>query len=209
VIDKEYEDRIVKAFPIALQADVREVVRILPFEENKVKLNDGQIHQVDNLIHLSELIVRLEGENLLIPYRIYVNEPTLRCESTLTDRQKAILNCIFLRHHNGYLREQRLKQLANVYEYWVIPFKNQLLGEYVYEILQVLDTHITGPTLCLYVKFIRENPQYWQLTESRMISYWNEYYRWRFPFLKEYIGHHIVARIKKNAQHQLSHPPAC
>jgi len=30
-----------------------------------------------------------------------------------------------------------------------------------------------------------------------MISYWNEYYRYKFPKLKEYLGFEIVDRIKK------------
>ena len=48
-----------------------------------------------------------------------------------------------------------------------------------------------------YVKFINENSRYWKQTESRMISYWNEYYRDNFPLLKDYIGKKIVDEIKK------------
>jgi len=48
------------------------------------------------------------------------------------------------------------------------------------------------------VKFIRDNPKFWMQTESRMISYWNEYYRRpTFPKLKDYIGKQIIDRIKK------------
>lgn len=70
------------------------------------------------------------------------------------------------------------------------------------EILEVLDQHINDKTIDKYVKFINENKKYWQQTESRMISYWNEYYRRpKFPKLKDYIGKLIVDRIKANAQH--------
>lgn len=196
-ITSEYKDRILKAFPTALKEDVEKVLEVLPLTDNKVKLSDGQIHQIDNLIHPSELNLTLEQEKLIIPYRLYFNEPDLESEKILTDKQKAILNCIFLRHHNGFLRERRLKQLLETREYWVIPYTIQLLGEYVYEILEVLDKHINEQNLGLYVKFTQENPRYWQQTESRMISYWNEYYRSRFPDLKKYIGLVIVKRIKK------------
>jgi hypothetical protein len=196
-ITSEYKDRILKAFPTALSADVKEVLEVLSLNNYKVKLSDGQVRQIDNLIHPSELYLTLEQEKLIIPYRLYFNEPDSESEKALTDKQKAILNCIFLRHHNGFLREQRLKQLIETKEYWVIPFTIQLLGEYVYEILEVLDKHINEQNLNLYVKFIQENPKYWQQTESRMISYWNEYYRSRFPDLKKYIGLEIVKRIKK------------
>lgn len=52
-------------------------------------------------------------------------------------------------------------------------------------------------TLDFYAEFVGENPKYWRQTESRMISYWNEYYRYKFPKLKEYLGFEIVDRIKK------------
>ncbi|MER2999321.1 hypothetical protein [Pontibacter populi] len=180
------------------------VVKILPLEKNDVKLCDGQVQKVDNLIHSTELTIKLMGEELTIPYRLYFDEPDIDNENNLTDRQKTILNCIFLRHHNGYLRERRLKKLINQDEKWIIPFTVQLLGEYVYEILEVLEEHINEKTIDDYHSFTEENPKYWQQTESRMISYWNEYYRRKFPKLKEYLGTALVKRIKKtNAQQQV------
>ena len=73
----------------------------------------------------------------------------------------------------------------------------QLIGEYVYELLPIIDTKINEKTLNYYSEFSDNNPKYWQQTESRMISYWNEYYRCKFPKLKEYLGFEIVNRIKK------------
>ena len=142
------------------------------------------------------MTIKLNGEQLIIPYRLYFDEPDIESETDLTDRQKFILNCIFLRHHNGYLRERRLNNLINKDEKWIIPFTIQLLGEYVFEILEVLDEHINEKTINDYCSFTEENPKYWQQTESRMISYWNEYYRRKFPKLKEYLGTTLVKRIK-------------
>jgi hypothetical protein len=201
---KEYKDRLLKSFPPELKPDVVSVVKILPLEKNDVKLCDGQVHKVENLIHPTELTIKLNGEQLTIPYRLYFDEPDIDSESDLTDRQKIILNCIFLRHHNGYLRERRLKNLVDKDEKWIIPFTVQLLGEYVFEILEVLDEHINEKTINDYYSFTEENPKYWQQTESRMISYWNEYYRRKFPKLKEYLGTALVKRIKKtNAQQRV------
>ena len=194
---KEYKDRLLQSFPTELKSDVETVVKILPLRKNDIKLCDGQVHHVDNLIHSTELTIKLNGEQLTIPYRLYFDEPDIEYEDSLTDRQKTILNCIFLRHHNGYLRERKLKNLTDKNGYWVIPFTIQLLGEYVFEILEVLDKHINQKSLDNYNAFIEENPKYWQQTESRMISYWNEYYRRRFPKLKEYLGTALVNRIKK------------
>lgn len=69
------------------------------------------------------------------------------------------------------------------------------------EILEVLDRHINDKTIDNYIRFINENKKYFQQTESRMISYWNEYYRRpKFQKLKDYIGKQIIDRIKANAQ---------
>ena len=196
-IFSEYRARILKAFPTELEADVSAVLEVLPFHDNKLKLKDGQVHLMANLIHPSELYINLRDESLVIPYRLYFNEPDLEKEETLSDKQKAILNCIYLRHHNGYIRERRLQGLIPTSEYWVIPFTTQLLGEYVYELLEGIDRHVNEQNIDLYQEFILENPNYWQKTASRMISYWNEYYRKRFPMLKQYLGYEIVQRIKK------------
>ncbi|WP_435261852.1 hypothetical protein [Tenacibaculum sp. nBUS_03] len=142
------------------------------------------------------MTINVNKEQLTIPYRLYFNEPDIDYENNLTDRQKSILNCIFLRHHNGYLREKRLKKLVHKDDKWIIPFTIQLLGEYVFEILEVLGEHINEKTISDYYSFIEENPKYWQQTESRMISYWNEYYRYKFPKLQEYLGFKIINRIK-------------
>jgi len=193
---KDYKERIKKAFPKSLEKDLNVVLEIIPFSENNIKLCDGNTHKVDNLIHESFLILRLENEELTIPYRLYFNEPDPYKEKVLTELQKAILNCIYLRHHNGYLRQKRLEELKSSYQFWVTPFIFQLLGEYVFEILEVIDKQLDDKQLENYKRFVIENPKYWQQTESRMISYWNEYYRQRFPNLKDYIGRLLFDQIR-------------
>lgn len=191
----KYREILLNAFPRTLKKDVESVLDILPFDVNEVKLCDGQTHKVENLIHPDFQTVNLDGELLKIPYRVYFNEPELEKEKTLTDRQKHILNCIFLRHHNGYIRQRRLGKIENS-EYWVTPFTFQLLGEYVIEILEVLDEQLDDNKLENYKRFSIENSKYYQQTESRMISYWNEYYRRRFPKLNDYVGRIIFDQIK-------------
>lgn len=191
----KYRETLLKAFPRTLKKDVECVLDILPFDVNNVKLSGGQTHKVENLIHPDTQTVNLDGELLTIPYRIYFNEPEIEKEQTLTTRQKSILNCIFLRHHNGYLRQSRLEKIENG-EYWLTPFTFQLLGEYVLEIIEVLDNQIDDNSLENYKRFANENPKYYQQTESRMISYWNEYYRRKFPKLKLYIGRIIFDQLQ-------------
>ena len=195
---QEYTDRLLKSFPATLHNDVLKVIDILPLDKNNVTLNDRNVYTLDNLIHESQYSVDLDNETLVIPYRLYFNEPDKEKERALTETQKAILNCIYLRHHDGFLRQRRLEQLVDTSYYWTIPFLIQLLGEYVFEILVILDKHINDKNIHLYQKFIKENPKHWRLTEKRVVSYWNEYYkRPKFPVLKDYVGQQIVSRLKK------------
>jgi hypothetical protein len=111
------------------------------------------------------------------------------------------------------VRQRRLELLYNKTEYFEVAFIVQLLGEYVIEILEVIDKLINEKNLDLYVRFINENQKYWQQTESRVTSYWDAYYRRpQFPTYlppkyatrNDYIGQQIVNRIKKaNAQHRI------
>lgn len=191
----KYREVLLNAFPRTLKKDVESVLNILPFHDNDVKLCDGRIHKVENLIHPGIQKVELDEELLTIPYRVYFNEPELEKENILTGRQRNILNCIYLRHHNGYLRQSRLEKIDSN-EQWITPFTFQLLGEYVFEILKVLDEKLDDNKLENYKRFAIENPIYYQQTESRMISYWNEYYRQNFTKLKLYNGRIIFDLIR-------------
>lgn len=189
-----YREKLLKAFPPALKKEVGMVLDILPFATHEIKHRDGQNYKIDNLIHDTFQTVQLEGEQLTIPYRLYFNEPDIEKEKELTDRQKTILNCIYLRHHNGYVRQSRLEKIDSN-EYWVTPFTFALLGEYVIEIVDVLDRQMDDNKLENYKRFILENQKYGEQTEGRMISYWNEHYRRRFPNLQSYVGRIIFNQI--------------
>jgi len=202
-IKSEYKNRLTKAFPKELHSDLNAVLKILPLEEKKIEHSDGKTYELDSLIHSSEHHAVINNETLTIPYRIYFDEPKLELEKTLTDKQRDILNCIYLRHHNGYLREKRLKQLSDKIEKWTIPFIVQLIGEYVYELLPIIDKKVNAKTLITFNEFRFENRKYFQQTESRMISYWDVYHREISPKLKEYLGFRIVNRIKKRTHNNI------
>jgi hypothetical protein len=200
-----YKDILLNDFPEALTADVNVVFNILPLNINAVTLINDQIFTSSNLIHPSSLAGKFKRDLLSIPDRIYFSEPGQLLVSQLTPTQKAILNCIYLRHHNGYVRQRRLEGLAGVNEDWIIPHTLQLLGDYVVEILQVLDKLITDENIQYYRQFIKDNPRHWQQTVSRMVSYWDCYYRRKhfqddmkniFPEFKDYPGKQIVDRLE-------------
>jgi hypothetical protein len=101
------KEKLFHAFPSPLRQDLEKVIAVLPFGK-KVQLCDGQLHNVDSLLHSNEQNVLLNDELLKIPCRVYFNEPEVDNEKNLTDLQRTILNCIYLRHHNGFIRQKRL-----------------------------------------------------------------------------------------------------
>ncbi|MFD1014646.1 hypothetical protein [Winogradskyella rapida] len=193
-MNPNYLEIITNSFPADLKTDVLEVFKIIPLE-TKYKFDLISEHSYE---------ISVDSEKLKIPVRIYFNEPKEQTEKELTEIQKDILNCIFTRHHNGFVREKRLKNISEKPEKWKTPFLIQLLGEYIYELLPIIDKKVNNNTLEFYREFKTENPKYWQQTESRIASYWNEYYRYKFPKLKDYLGIEIINRIKKtNAQQHI------
>lgn len=193
-----YKEQLKKAVPAFLHHDLEHVLDILPLEVTKIKLHTGEVCTIDDLFHTGTLGVCHKQELLTIPYRIYFNEPVRGREAGLSPAQKTILNCIYLRHHDGYVRQRRLEQLLDCSEDWIIPFTFQLLGDYVLEILQVLDRHVNDKNIPQYKKFVIENQINSQQTESRMVSYWNEYYRRSgYTDLKNYPGRKIFDRLRR------------
>jgi hypothetical protein len=173
---------LIKSFPIELKEDVEIVVNFL----NTKKLT---VHPY------FEKEIFINNESIYIPGRIYTDENLKIDEITLSEKQKTILNCLYLTHNDGYLRQQKLELLKDNFEDFVIPYKMKILGEYVIEIIADLEKHITEKSIGNYSKFIRGNPKYWNLTKSRIISYWGEYYKRDYK-LKNYIGYKLIKKIE-------------
>lgn len=171
---------LLKAFPFNLQEDVAVVL--------------DMIHQPGKLDSSECFEVNFLGETLDIPERIYYEESTLPQCISLSEKQQVILNCLFTRHHNGYIREQHLKQIINkCNEYkWIIPYLIRITGEYVIEILQVIKANLDKNEKGIIKNFIAENPIFYNITESRVISYWDCYYRHKYPNKDDYVGCEII-----------------
>jgi hypothetical protein len=173
--------KVLNAFPAYLKSDVETAIEFL-LNRNFDIQSEGQR-------------VVLDGEELTIPGRVYFKKPD-KMVNNLTSQQQTIINCLYLRHQNGFVRQKCLELLLDKTDYYITPFIFQLLGEYVIEILMVADKAVNDLTISNYVKFVQDNPNYWQQTESRVISYWNEHYRYKYPKINSYIGKSILERIK-------------
>ena len=113
-----------------------------------------------------------------LPYRCY-NKPLSQFQfGRFTERQKKIFACICLLNYNGFVRERYLRYLLEQpLEEWILPFLMKVSGEYVKEILIVLYEDRKDKDNTLFKEFSKMNPRQSERNLSRMISYWNEYYR--------------------------------
>ena len=138
--------------------------------------------------------VILSGESLVIPKRVYFGKYNPK---SLTSREELMLYCLYLSHHNGYLREQYLQEVLQSKEDFVLPYVALLLGDYVYEILEVLAKNLPKEMKGRLKSFLAENPQLKRRIESLIVSYWDCYYKGTCPDLKHYIVYQLFKNIDK------------
>ena len=115
-------------------------------------------------------------EVVSIPYRIYYDPPVLQTIK-LTGLESELLDCLFTRHHDGFVRQKHLAQIIRSRDIWIPCFVVQLVGEYVIEILRVIQENLPYLETSIYAGFVRANPEFLALTaEQRVISYRHCYY---------------------------------
>jgi len=138
--------------------------------------------------------VEVQGETVVIPSRIYNEEPGASLKRPLAGTQQVILHCLYSRHSDGRVRQRHLEQIVASGEPWVVPFVVQLAGEYVLEILEAIGRGLPGLAVPgsaqrrLYGEFIARNPAFFARTERRVVSYWSCYYRWKYGAFGTYPG---------------------
>jgi len=169
-----------ESFPEELNKDLQTVLKIIP----KETYNNVSIGCSENVIEYSS-----QNTIIKIPYRMYFVDIDETGTENLTEIQKEILYCIYTRSSNGYIREKYLKELLKLnFDYWAIPFIVKLCDEYVIEILEVIYENIKDRDNHDIQIFCLENKSVINKSYSRMISYWNEFYRNREVNFHRYVG---------------------
>jgi len=169
---------LIAAFPEALRSDVGVVANFI-----------GGGNATD-----CGLPVVARGESLNIPYRIY-DDPDETLLARLNETQAVVYACLLTRHHDGHVRQRQIERLVASSEPWVAPFVMQLCGEYVIEILDAVEEHLSSMDQRTYGAFFRENSPFFQRTRDRMISYWDCYYRWLYKREVDYVGFRLFDRF--------------
>jgi len=120
--------------------------------------------------------VRLRDQVITIPRRLHLETDFIHLES-LTVLQREIVDCLLTRHSDGFTRQKHLERIVGVNHGWIPPFVVQLAGEYVVQIMDVIYEHLPSLDKQSYKEFLCANPGFLDLTERRVISYWDCYYR--------------------------------
>ena len=173
---------IEKSFPSYLQKDATKIPDFL--QQNAPK----------DFKTIGREVVYLNGEALELPQRVYFGEYNTQ---SLTLVQEQMLNCLYLCHCNGHLREYYLRKILEVKEDFALPFISKLFGDYVIEILEVLHYKLPNNTRDKLRDFFRENPSYQKRIESRIASYWDLFYKNAYPDFKKYVGYQLFQTIVK------------
>lgn len=152
-------------------------------------------------------VVNVEGEVLMIPYRIYGPELGAGDLATLSENQRILMHCFYTRHHDGRVRQRHLRSIIGEIHPWVAPFVVQLVGEYVLNILMdirsgLTEVDVSGTQLhAVYGRFGAANPEFIARTRQRVASYWHCYYRNVWADRKYYPGTTVIDSLRVAARH--------
>ena len=168
------------AFPESLRADIDIVLKQLP---NKTMGNVSGATS-DNVIPY-----KLDDCIIEIPYRMYLIETKDTVYDKLSQVQKQILCCIYTRSCNGFIRDKYVQKLLDMpLEQWAMPYIVKLCDEYVVEILETIYNNLKDRDNTDIQRFCLANKESISKSYSRMVSYWNEYYREQVWSIDKYIG---------------------
>jgi hypothetical protein len=156
------KEELANAFPLEIRPDV--LVAISALSENRFSAR------------WQPFSLHFGHELLALPRRIYYVPPDLQ-RLRLNALQTEILDCLFTRHHDGFVRQTCLERIIRSQNAWIPTFVVPLVGEYVVEILQVIHENLTRLNISVYAKFLDSNPEFLDLIEQRVLSYWDCYYR--------------------------------
>lgn len=167
-------------FPNYLRDDVTTVVGKIP-------------HKTYNnvTIGVSEDTFQYFQDNKVIrfPYRTYYIDISDAVKENLSQRQKMILHCIYSRSCDGFVRQKHIYSLLQMdYEDWAIPYIVKICDEYVVEILEMTYDILEEQDTERIKGFCLENIVPFCKSYNRMISYWNEFYRYKYNNFQKYVG---------------------
>lgn len=167
-----------EAFPVECKSDVEYVCCFIP----SYPCEELRTEEVSSWLLPS-------GEKIFIPYRVYFDDCMEDIVACLTSTQKIIYHCLFSRSNNGFIRQKHIEALLQAeLPDWAIPYILKICDEYVVEILELIYRNLKGRDTTRFKEICKINFQRFRYGHSRMISYWNVFYRNICPNYRNYVG---------------------
>lgn len=167
-------------FPINLRDDVAKIIKQISQNTfNNVSIGESQ-----------DMVEYFQDNNMIkFPYRIYYIDNSDKFIDNLSVQQKMILHCVYSRSCDGFVRQKHLNSLLLMdYEDWAIPYIVKICDEYVVEIVEMTYGILKEQDTERIKKFCLQNIVSFCKSYNRMISYWNEFYRYKNKNFHQYIG---------------------
>lgn len=168
---------LISAFPASLTPDVNRLAALLD--------------PPSGLDTSKPFAVVCDGAVIQIPHRIYRPVISESQFASLHRVEQSIAACWFTRHHDGHVRERFLRALPTFDSSSVIAYVVALCSEYVVELLDYIWERRSLFDVSALGCWLRDNPQFYSRARSRVVSYWNCYYR-TAPF-RSYVGGQLIA----------------
>ena len=161
---------------------------VLPLIESKQfgRVTTGFCHAYNSE---NERYLLSSGETVYFPYRIYYRDNELRYSQIADPNAKLVFDCIYTRSDDGFVREKHLKQILSAnYPEWCMPYILRLASEYVCEIVAEIYESMKAQDNSAFQSFCNNNPVLLKRAYTRMVSYWNEFYRCDYYRFSNYVG---------------------
>ena len=145
----------------------------------------------------SEKYLLSDNSAVSFPYRMYLEDDDALYTDITDIDEKLIFDCIFTRNCNGFVREKHLKNIlaCDVIPEWCMPYILRLSSEYVVEIVNTIYDGLKGKDNADLTSFCRNNLLICKRAYSRMVSYWDCYYRRDWIKLRDYVGSKLYREL--------------
>ena len=183
-----------KGFPDYLSDKVSRAITVI--RKNEKRLASG-LECVDAYNSSSEEYRLSDGSKVTFPYRMYFEDDD-DLYSGISDREeKLIFDCIFTRNCNGFVREKHLKNIldCDTIPEWCMPYILRLSSEYVVEIIDTIYHGLKEKDNAAFISFCRNNLPICKRSYTRMVSYWNCFYRRDWLLFRDYVGRKLYHEI--------------
>lgn len=182
---QEVRSHLLAAFPLDLGERVERAVLALPVPFYPCSSDDiGSITWC--------------GRVLRIPHRVYfAGHPPIA---------DTVMAAILTRHHDGHVREAAVRVALQEPQPWVVPWVMQLLGEYVIEIVEVVEAHQERLLREDARAFVRANPAFVALTQQRATSYRNAYHHHCYPRRSDSPASRLLAAMRHASDSPIDEP---